>query len=62
MIDLLHILENKVLRYFELLYCLGKTPLLNAAYSGRLETVKFLVSKGSSLEEKDKNGEFYHNF
>ena len=41
---------------------LGKTPLLKAAYSGKIEIVKFLVSKGSSLKEKDELGEFYHNF
>ena len=36
----------------------GSTPLLNTAYSGKIESVKFLVSKGSSLEEKKNYGEF----
>ena len=40
------------------LYCLGRTPLLVAASFGRIETVKFLVTKGSSLEEKSDHGEF----
>ena len=41
-------------------YCLGRTPLLSAARSGKIETVKFLASKGSSLEEKDNHGEFFN--
>ena len=45
--------------YFKWLYCLGHTPLLNAASSGKIEIVKLLVSKGSSLEEKSKTSEFY---
>ena len=53
-------LEYMVFLYYIVLYCLGQTPLLRAAYSGRIKTVKFLVSKESSLEEKDKYGEFYH--
>ena len=36
----------------------GYTPLLLAAQNGRTEIIEFLVSKGSSLEEKSDNGEF----
>ena len=60
MLESLFILEKKIW-YFKWLYCLGQTPLLIAVYSGKIETVKFLVSKGSSLEEKDKYGNFFHN-
>ena len=43
--------------HFEWLYCLGSTPLLYAAYSGKIETVKLLISKRSSVEEKNDHGE-----
>ena len=38
------------------IYYIDYTPLLKAAFDGRTETVKFLVSKGSSLEEKNNKG------
>ena len=44
--------------YFKWLYYLGFTPLLDAARGGKTETVKFLLSIGSSLEEKSNYGKF----
>lgn len=32
------------------------TPMLGAAYEGRLEVVKYLVSKGENIEQKDNKG------
>ena len=42
--------------HFKWLYYLGYTPLLKAASGGKTETVKFLVSKGSSLDQKSNHG------
>ena len=40
-----------------MLHYLGYTPLLMAARYGRTELVEFLISNGSSLEEKSNHGE-----